>query len=97
MPRFVVRDFVRRWRARADDAHFAAQNVDQLWQFVKARPPQQLADPCNAWVVLPLGPLWIDASLPDQLIAHLIRAVAHRPEFEHIELAPVLADSPVPG
>src|SRR6185312_3953452 len=45
------RDEFRPLRTRTDQAHLAAQHVDQLRQFVDARPPYEPADPRDPRVV----------------------------------------------
>ena len=39
-------------RARPDQAHLAAQNIDQLRQFVQAGPTQNMPNGGDAWIVL---------------------------------------------
>src|SRR5271165_389985 len=50
----VARDFLMPDRARANQAHIAAQDVPQLRQLVQARLPQKASDPGNAGIVLQL-------------------------------------------
>ena len=46
---------VREQRARADYAHLAVQNIEQLREFVNAVLTQPCADACNTGVVLKRG------------------------------------------
>ena len=79
----VLRDLRRQRRARADDRHLAAQHVDEVGQLVHRRPSQQRADARDARVAL----------VDREARAELLRAVDHRAELQHVELAPVAADA----
>src|SRR2546423_13051681 len=54
LPALVERDLLRQRRTRADDAHVAAQDVDELRQLVDAVLAQETADRRHPRVVLPL-------------------------------------------
>lgn len=43
--------FVGDERARSHEAHFASENVHQLWQLVKRRPAEETADARHARIV----------------------------------------------
>ena len=87
-PKRVVRDFfceqleVRLWmRARADEVHLAAEDVDQLRQLVEAKAAQPLANPCD----------------PVAVVAHPLRgrsvSRAHGPKLEQLQAPSAQADS----
>src|SRR5207253_1139227 len=50
MPELVGLDFVGNRRTRTDDAHVAAQYVEELRQFIEARFAEQAADTRNALI-----------------------------------------------
>src|SRR5690242_16904273 len=50
MPELVSLDFVRNRRSRANDAHVAHQNVEQLRHFIETRAPQKSSRPRDAWI-----------------------------------------------
>ena len=60
---------------RPDEAHLAAQNIDQLWQLIQARPPQPLSQPGYARIV---------AGRPHRA-GRLFRIVNHCAKLEHLE------------
>src|SRR5947207_15592557 len=51
---FHAQSVANRKRPRTDNAHFAEQNVDKLWQFIDARFAQQPTGACDARVILDL-------------------------------------------
>src|SRR5215813_2580631 len=72
-----------RQRARANDAHIAQQDIDQLRQLIDARAPQPLPDSSNSRVVL-------DFEDRPTLLVQVLDVLharfgidTHRPEFEH--------------
>jgi hypothetical protein len=81
----VLRDLVRQRRARPDDRHLPAQDVDEVRQLVERRAAQELADPRDARVALVDG----------QAGADVLGAGDHRAQLEDVELVAVLADAPL--
>ena len=79
----VLRDLRRDRRARADDRHLAAQDVDEVRQLVDRRAAQQRADARDARV----------AGVDGEAGAELLGAVDHRAQLQDVELAPVAADA----
>ena len=69
-------------RARADQAHLAAQHVDEVRQLVEREAPQQRADARDARIAL----------VDRQPGAHLLGAAHHRAQLEQVEVAAALAD-----
>src|SRR5262249_49910271 len=68
---------IRNFRSRTNQAHLSAKNVDELWQFVQTKLPQQtsqLRDP-RVTIRCPTRPA-------------LLRTLPHRPEFQNLEGAP---------
>src|SRR5476649_2960503 len=68
-----------RFRPRTDPAHVAAQNVEQLGQFVESATPQEVARARHPGI----------ARLGE---ARPVRAMEHRAELDHAEGAPAPAD-----
>ncbi|SRR5258706_14437738 len=73
----------RTLRTRANKAHVAAYDVEELWQLIDSRQPQEFPHPRNAVVVF---------LRPSRDAIHL-RISAHAPKFEDLEYFPGLADS----
>src|SRR3954453_21247831 len=82
---------VLRQRARADEAHVAAQDVHELRQFVQREAPQERADAGHPRVLRDLeAPRFAGPRVEgetDQLVLHGRSAVVHRPELEDLEPA----------
>ena len=92
----VAGDLARQRRARADQAHVAAQHVEQLGQLVDgvaAQPPARLGDPR---VVLHLEQAGLVAGLGVQLGEPLLGVDDHGAELEAAELLAVAADPGLP-
>ena len=71
----VALEVRRRHRARADEAHLAAQDVPELGQLVDRRAPQERADARDARI----------ARLDDAVAAQLLGVDGHRAQLEHLE------------
>src|SRR5215218_3826746 len=83
-------DEVRALRARPDDRHVAAQDVEELRQLVERQAAHDLADARAAVVAL-------DAAGGEARLRHELlgggRRDPHRAELEHVELAAVETDA----
>src|SRR6266550_1167760 len=75
---------------RADEAHLAARDVDQLRQLVHAAAPQQPPEPRAT--ILAFDPSWRGAGRQVEPLRPLMRG-PHRAELEQIEDLPVAADT----
>src|SRR4029077_1479400 len=76
-------DFAGPQRPRSDETHVAAQDVDELRQFVHRRSAEHAADARNSWIVF-CRLHWA---------AHQLRVRSHRPNFQRPEPAPAPADT----
>ncbi len=72
-------------RTRADDAHLAAQDVDQLRQLVEAEPAQEAPDPGDARVVGELEHRVAQVIEPDHVREAFLGVGDHRAELVHLE------------
>src|SRR5258706_1082451 len=70
----------RTLRTRANKAHVAAYDVEELWQLIDSRQPQEFPHPRNSVGVF---------LRPSRVAIHL-RICAHAPKFEDIEYFSVL-------
>ena len=95
MPRLEQLVVAHRERARADEAHLAAQDVQHLRDLVEREAAQERPDARDARVVLDLEEraLGLVATLELRLLG--LGVGAHRPELDHPELLLVQADSAV--
>src|SRR5262245_7670145 len=50
LPTIVLPDFVGNRRARADNRHVSAEDVDELRKFVEAVAPHERTEPGDAWI-----------------------------------------------
>src|SRR5512132_2275878 len=66
--RRIARQVLHQKRTWPDEAHFATEHVDQLWQFIEARASKEAAEPAEA--------LGIGEETP-----HRIPGIAHGAEF----------------
>src|SRR5579883_548028 len=94
--RAVHRDLVDDDRSRADDAHVAAQHVDQLGKLVQAELAQHRPDDRDARIVLELArrdpfALRIGASL-QVATKHLVAIGNHGAELQAMERLPSVSD-----
>src|SRR4051812_48721109 len=83
--------FVYRQWARADQAHFAAHDIDQLWKFVDAEPAKDPPDRSNARILGELkdGPVHFIEN--GQFLLALLGIGDHGPELKHGERPAVKA------
>ena len=92
LPVFVLRDLARdRW-ARADQAHLAAQDVEQLRQLVQAGAPEEAADRRDARIALHLEQRAARLVAGAQLLQQTIGVLTHRAELPHPEAHAVFAN-----
>src|SRR5437763_3049324 len=87
LPRGVLVDLVAEGRARADQAHVAADDVPELRELVEGEAAQgaaDLRDPRVAAVYRPTGALGLGAD-------------DHRPKLQQVEVAPLVADPALAG
>ena len=107
MPEFVCLDLVRDGRARADEAHVAAKDVEELRQLVEARAAEPATGARHARVVVQFvdGPLAVahvragptlDVAPLVLSVLSVVRACAHRSELEEEEYATVHPDALLP-
>src|SRR5437763_3209233 len=85
----------QRQRARADQAHLAAQDVEKLRYLVKREPAQQRADRRNSRITAHLEQRPARLVLPLEVRLVLGGVGVHRPELEHVELALAEADAAI--
>src|SRR5436305_9427792 len=107
VPEFVRLDLVRYGRARADEAHVAAKDVEKLRQLVQARAAEPATGARHARVVVEfvdgpptvahvrVGTAFDVAPLVLSVFA-VVRARAHRSELEEEEYATVHPDALLP-
>jgi hypothetical protein len=93
----IFGDFGLDDRARSDNAHLAAQNIEQLRQFIKARPSQETAEPRHAGIALQLmvsSPFRRGVWIGNNVIGENTIAIdVHASEFVQHEGCAVLTDS----
>src|ERR1043166_1717307 len=77
-----LREVALQDRPRSDDAHVAAQDVDELGQLIHAREPQPTPQGSRAGIVLDLEERAI-AALGGELGFGALRSVVHRAELQH--------------
>ena len=70
-------------RARADQAHVAAQHVRELRQFVQGPAPQETADGCDARIVGDLHHRFIQCAGLAEFFLLRVRVGIHGAEFPH--------------
>ncbi|MCY1304277.1 hypothetical protein D9M70_540230 [compost metagenome] len=84
-------------RPRADDAHFTADDVDELRQFVEAQLAQNAADDGDPGVILQLArraPLLIGRRIASKiLLQNPITVRPHCAELQATERLPVMTDT----
>src|SRR5690606_34115600 len=78
-------DFVDRERAGADEAHFAAEDIDELGEFVDRPLPQEPSEREYPRVALDLEYRPAHLVLRLQILLPRLRVGHHRPEFIHPE------------
>ena len=83
-------------RTRADQAHFAAEYVEDLWKFVEAGTPQETSCTGHPWVVAQLlgsspfgGCIRVGG---EQIVQYAVGMLHHGAELETTERAPARAD-----
>src|SRR5207302_5842686 len=86
LPRRVLVDLVAKRWSRADQAHVAADDVPELRQLVEREPAEGAARSRDARV----------AAVDGVARALLLGADDHRPQLEQVEVAPLVADAPLP-
>src|SRR5437016_820651 len=107
MPQLVAFDFVRNGRAWADDAHVAAQDVEELRQLIEARPSQDMPQPRHApiraqLVRRPLTVSLIRIGLPLNVpflkltVLGIVDAGVHCAKFEEQKNAAIHSDALLP-
>src|ERR1700694_4412463 len=83
-------------RTRPNQAHLAAEHIDQLRQLVKKALPEEATDSRKAGT-LPYFEEWRTRLVEDEyLVQHGVRAVHHGAEFEEGELYPFLHEALLP-
>ena len=92
LEQLVVAD---RERARADEAHLAAQDVQHLGDLVDREPSQHASDTGDAGIVADLEEGALGLVLRLELGLPGLRVRVHRPELEHAEVPFVQADPQV--
>src|SRR6478735_3205311 len=75
-------------RSRADDAHLTLQHVHELRQLVEAESSQHPPHAGDARIAFELEDRLLELVEPDQLLQHLIGAVAHGAELVDLEWDP---------
>src|SRR5262249_10283265 len=88
MVRLIIRELRGYARARADQAHIAAEDVPELRQFVERCLPEDPADASDAWVALDLEQLRIAIFV--QMLQFCLARLGvghHRAELQDSELA----------
>src|SRR5579875_4125 len=75
-------NFTFQWRPGADQAHFAAQNVKKLRQFVEAVFPKKSTDPCDTRIVCNFKKNAIPLVKSIEMLAKLVRVFDHGAELE---------------
>src|SRR5215208_573545 len=83
-------DLLRPW---ADNAHVALQHVHELRQLIEAEPSEYAPDARDAWIPLELEHRLGQLVKTDELLEHLVGAIAHRSEFVDPERNPAEAGS----
>ena len=81
----ILCDLTGQCRARADDAHFALQHIEELGQLVDAGLAQELAHPGDAGVVLHLEHRAVLLIALHQVLELLLCVRAHGAELVHLE------------
>jgi hypothetical protein len=83
---------VERGRTRADQAHVAGHDIDQVGQFIEAGAPQETTDAGDARVVVDLEIDGIGTVLVQvtQRLFQFFGVGDHGAEFVHAELAPAI-------
>ena len=89
-------DLLRQRRPRADQAHRAAEHVEQLRQLVEAGRPQEAPDARDPRVVLHLEQRTAALVGRRQLGEPRLGVDDHRAELEDLELGSVTADADLP-
>jgi hypothetical protein len=82
----VLRYLHRDRRARADEGHIAAHDVEQIGQLVQRGAPKQRTHAGDARIVL----------VDRQSRADVLGPRDHRAQLQQVELAPAAADAPLP-
>lgn len=95
MAAFVLRDFFRQVRTRADEGHRAGKDEEELGQFVDRQAADELADAGDARIVLDLHhrPVGTDIAVGKFGVAQAVHPVEHRAEFQVAEFLAALADA----
>src|SRR3954471_2745955 len=85
--RLVAPDELDLLRPRSDEAHVAREHVQELWQLVETRAPQEAAEPRHARVARELEGGLVERVEPHEGRQHGLRVRTHRAELEDPELA----------
>ena len=72
----------------ADEAHVAAEDVQELGELVEARPAQQASEPGHPRIRVELEHRFVELLERHELGQQSLRVRTHRSELEHLELAP---------
>src|SRR5215831_9063998 len=78
----VVLDLARQRRTRTDQRHFAAYDVDEVWQLVDAGAPEKPTERMEPRVVADLEDRPVDFVEMHDALTHRMRAVDHRAKLE---------------
>ena len=95
--RIIEFEFVFDHRTGADDAHFTANDVEELRQLVEAELTQDCPDNGDTRIILKLAcrtPFFIGVGIvPEKLFQDLVALFHHRTEFQALEELAVVTDS----
>src|SRR5215212_6720646 len=72
-------------RARANQAHVTAQDVEELWQFVDAPPPEEATDTRHAGIIGDLEHGFGELVEPDERVEQSLCVGHHRAELDQGE------------
>ena len=93
MPRLILGYFVGNLRTWADQAHFAAQNIVQLRQFINAQFTENAPQARHSRIVFDFEQCAFGFVLVAQLSLQFIGVWHHRAKFVHSEWLAVFADA----
>src|SRR5260370_26869664 len=96
LPRLVFRHLRRNGWTRDDDAHLAAENVDELRELVNAELANEATDACYSRVARHLEDRPGLLVVRHQLGLELLSVGNHRAKLEHVKLLPMLTNAQLP-
>ena len=96
MSRLVQFNFVRRGWPRADQAHLAAQHIQQVGKLVQAGAAQKLADSCDSRVIDKLGMARVFAAFAQHLGLQLLGIAHHAAKLRHAKCPAIFAHALLP-